>query len=1018
MNKIKGLMFVLFLFMSFLLVACGKEEVEDFGILNATGFDLNGTSLSIEVSSLTASYTFTEKITVTEDATWELYTDQKTKNKIDSKTIDLSPGENTFYIKVIKGKESKLYTVTITKLDSARNTLAFNANGGEGNMESISAEANDSIRLPKSTFSKLGYRFAGWATSEDGAVEYLDEATFIMGELDSYTLYAKWEIESYSLVLIRSKITAGTVSGSGLKEYNSEVEIKATSKPGYTFLGWYDGDEEISTEAIYTFTMPANALTYEAVWKGNESTLVFNANTGEGDMSSILVEVGKTIALPKNEFIKEGYNFLGWATSKDGDVEYLDEANYKMGLEENPTLYAKWKVNSYRLELTKNIDVAGNVFGSGMIEYNSEVEIEAVSNLGYTFLGWYEGNTLVSESLIYRFTMPYCYVNYEARWEVTPNAFLGFSLKEDNTYEIIGYSGVPTMIIIGDTFDGKAITSIKAEAFSDCNTLTSINIPDNITSIEERAFRGCYRLSEIYISENVTNIGENAFSNCGNLIVYVEAETKPAGWSDLWCGSTTTVIWGYLSNGISDDGFKYALTLVGGVNNAIIMGYEGTKINLVIPSSIENSNVTSIATMAFANKSHIASVVISENVKTIAYYAFRNCSSLTSVTIPSSVITIEKYAFSECSNLPNIYIPSTVVNMGTSVFSSCSNLIIYTELPSRPSTWDSSWNSASRPVIWNCKSKGTTDDELVYVVYNEDSNDNVVIIGYNGTSAELNIPDKILGYPVVSISNSVFDDNETLTNITIPSTVTSIGDYAFAGCVNLTNFDLPEGLISIGRDAFAACYCLTELFIPASVTTMGAYITSSSTSLTIYVKAETKPSGWSNLWNSANRPVVFGYVSKGVTTDGVKYGVSLIDSEYSVVITGYTTSLVDTIVLDTIEGYPIVEISGYAFAYHGLKSIVLPSTVTTIGGSAFMSCYSLENITMSKNIVNIGAYAFAGCHRLVSIVIPLSATNLKGYIFNNCSKLTIYCEATSKPSEWNAYWNAGNNQVVWGYTGE
>ena len=95
MNKLKEYFYIIYL-MAFLLVACGKAE-EDFGIISATGFKIDGTNLSLEVSSLTDTFSFTGKIKVEEGVTWELYKDKKTTNKITSNEVNLID-EKTFYI--------------------------------------------------------------------------------------------------------------------------------------------------------------------------------------------------------------------------------------------------------------------------------------------------------------------------------------------------------------------------------------------------------------------------------------------------------------------------------------------------------------------------------------------------------------------------------------------------------------------------------------------------------------------------------------------------------------------------------------------------------------------------------------------------------------------------------------------------------------------------------------------------------------------------------------------------------
>ena len=93
--------------------------------------------------------------------------------------------------------------------------------------------------------------------------------------------------------------------------------------------------------------------------------------------------------------------------------------------------------------------------------------------------------------------------------------------------------------------DGS-VTSIGDYAFSDCSSLTSIEIPDSVTSIGSFAFFYCESLTSITIPDSVTSIGEWAFASCTNLIdIYCEAESQPYGWDSHWnYGCDATVHWG------------------------------------------------------------------------------------------------------------------------------------------------------------------------------------------------------------------------------------------------------------------------------------------------------------------------------------------------------------------------------------------------------------------------------------------------------------------------------------------
>ena len=82
------------------------------------------------------------------------------------------------------------------------------------------------------------------------------------------------------------------------------------------------------------------------------------------------------------------------------------------------------------------------------------------------------------------------------------------------------------------------------------------------------------------------------------------------------------------------------------------------------------------------------------------------------------------------------------------------------------------------------------------------------------------------------IDERAFLDCKSLTSITIPNSVTSIGGYAFSGCANLTSITIPDSVTSIGENAFYGCTGLTSITIPDGVTNIGWYAFSGCASLT------------------------------------------------------------------------------------------------------------------------------------------------------------------------------------------
>ena len=306
----------------------------------------------------------------------------------------------------------------------------------------------------------------------------------------------------------------------------------------------------------------------------------------------------------------------------------------------------------------------------------------------------------------------------------------------------------------------------------------------------------------------------------------------------------------------------------------------------------------------------------------------------------------------------------------------------------------------------------------------------------------ITIPDS-----VTSIGDSAFRDCTSLTSITIPDGVTSIGDSAFSYCYSLTSITIPDSVTSIGSYAFCDCDSLTSITIPNSVTSIGDSAFRSCNSLIIYCEETSKPSGWESDWNDLSCPAVWNCNNNEIAEDGCIYAIidgirySLKDSVATVYRqrSNITTANIPTSVTYKGTMYAVTSIGDSAFrSCDSLTSITIPDSVTSIGDSAFYNCTSLSTITIPDSVTiiaertfyncaslesvifgensqleSIGLSAFFCCTSLKSITIPDSVMNIGSYAFSGCTSLTIYCEATSKPSGWSSSWNYSNRPVYW-----
>ena len=199
---------------------------------------------------------------------------------------------------------------------------------------------------------------------------------------------------------------------------------------------------------------------------------------------------------------------------------------------------------------------------------------------------------------------------------------------------------------------------------------------------------------------------------------------------------------------------------------------------------------------------------------------------------------------------------------------------------------------------------------------------------------------------VTSIGNSAFSDCSSLSEVVIPSSVTRIGDSVFWYCRTLSDIVIPSSVTRIGDSAFFYCSSLSNIVIPSSVTSIGdsAFFYCSSLSEVVI------PSSVTSIGNSA---------------------FSNCSSLSEVVIPSSVTSIGDS-----------------AFSNcSSLSEVVIPSSVTSIGVGAFSNCDSLSKIVIPSSVTRIGNYAFLNCRSLSDIVVPSSVTSIGDGAFVGCSSL-------------------------------
>ena len=233
----------------------------------------------------------------------------------------------------------------------------------------------------------------------------------------------------------------------------------------------------------------------------------------------------------------------------------------------------------------------------------------------------------------------------------------------------------------------------------------------------------------------------------------------------------------------------------------------------------------------------------------------------------------------------------------------------------------------------------------------------VTIDSYIGSGGDVVIPGTIEDLPVTAIGDSAFQNRLTLTGVTIPDSVTSIGNHAFDSS-SLTGVTIPANVASLGEEAFGRCRSLTSITVDA------ANANYSSMDGVLFNKAKTTliqyPAGQTG-----------SYTIPTSVTDIASYAFAT------------CTSLTDVTLPNN-----VTNIGNHAFYFcSGLTYAALGSGVTSIGNEAFLACSSLASITVPNSVTSIGDSAFYGCDVLTSVSLGSGVATIGDSAFQGCPLL-------------------------------
>ncbi len=602
----------------------------------------------------------------------------------------------------------------------------------------------------------------------------------------------------------------------------------------------------------------------------------------------------------------------------------------------------------------------------------------------------------------------------------------------------------------------EGITYVGERAFAKCTSLKNVSIPGTVPSIKAATYYGCTSLEEVVIPDTVAAIGDGAFSGCSSLknVTIGKGVTSIEESAFRDCGKLTKINFNASRvNDFEEENYVFSGAGVNGSGITVIFGKNVTKVpdhlfytenspKVTKVEFEEESVCKSIGNYAFYGCATLSDIVIPDSVTDIGEYAFYGCSALSNVVIPDSVTDIGEYAFYGCSGLDSITMGAGVTTIGDRAFAGCVkvtkfnfNAVELSDFADRHNVFSNMGKSGEGFTLAVGKNVKKIPANMFYNLYNGDE-------GLD--SPKIAVVEFEEGSVCTSIGASAFRNGHSLTALTIPESVTTIGEYAFYYCDGLTSLSLGVGVTAIGYRAFESCTSLKELIIPDQVITIDSSAFSNCQGLiklsigkgvtTIKSGAFSRCFNLSEIYFNAVNMNNLSYsdeifYSAGTKGKGIKFIVGkdatrIPNCLFSPDINSNNRATANIVTVEFEKGSVCDEIGFSAFymcntltnvyiydisAWCNIKfvdtgsnpmlyadnlhlngelvdEVVIPDGITKISEYAFEGS-SIRSVSIPSSVTQIGAYAFANCPYLANVTIPNSVTVINYGAFANCTNL-------------------------------
>ncbi|XMB72289.1 InlB B-repeat-containing protein [Mycoplasmatota bacterium WC30] len=549
--------------------------------------------------------------------------------------------------------------------------------------------------------------------------------TFTTMPGENITLYAKWNINEYT-------VTYEDYDGSVLQSapYDFGTDLSGVVPPiepireGYTFAGW---------DSTLPETMPANDVVITATYTINQYTITFKDYNGYVLNVQIMVYGSdlSTATIPDDP-VREGYTFAGWDSTLPETMPADDIV-----------ITATYSANQYTITFDSN---GGSTVTSITQEAESVVlEPTNPTKSGYTFSGWYSDAELSIEYTIT--TMPTEDITLYAKWTINQYSVI-YKDYDDTVLQSASYDYEADLSGVTPPTDPSRI----AYTFSGWDNSIPATMPANDVVIT-----ATYTINQYTISFD-TNGGTSVPAITQNYDTDVTEPAEPTKtdyYFDGWYSDSELTV-------------EYSFTTMPAENITLYAAWS------------DEPNGSSFEAAIEINVGDTLPV----NIDTLGewmYYVFT----------PLETVNCNLYSSGEFDTYVEIYNSSLELIIDDDSSGTLSNFLLNFEFVAGNTYYVIAridWDNEIGEFTINLKETTSNDLNFEFAL-NVSGTYNIT--GYEGTETEIEFPSSYLGIPVTAIVLDVWDtfdfwDNEDITSIVIPSSITMIASNTFLNCPNLT----------------------------------------------------------------------------------------------------------------------------------------------------------------------------------------------------------------------------------------